>query len=85
MASPEGKFSLGAIEILPRAQEALQTAGQPAAAYLYKHQVETPDERIGPDSVVSQFKLPSGVILYVITDEARMHTVIMTAADAGAR
>ncbi|MCS6843956.1 MAG: hypothetical protein NZ528_06475 [Caldilineales bacterium] len=82
MPASEGKFTLGAIEILPGAQRALQEAGQPAAAYLYKHQYETPDERIGPDSVVSVFTLPTGVVLYVITDEARLHTVLMTADDA---
>lgn len=82
MTSPEGKFSLGAIEILPGAQAALLDAGQPAAAYLYQHQVETPDELLGDDSVVSTFVLPTGLTLYVITDEARMHTVIMTAEDA---
>lgn len=78
----EGKFSLGAIEILPGAQRALQEAGQPAAAYLYRHQYETPDALIRADSVVSQFELPTGVILYVITDAARIHTVLMTRADA---
>lgn len=78
----EGKFSLGAIEILPGAQQALQAAGQPAAAYLYKHQYEAPDEQAEAESVVSVFHLPTGAVLYVITDEARVHTVVMTAADA---
>lgn len=82
MASAEGKFTLGAIEILPGAQQALQAAGQPAAAYLYRHQYETPDEHIGPDAVVSTFVLPTGAVLFVITDAARIHTVVMTAADA---
>jgi hypothetical protein len=77
-----GKFSLGAIEIMVGAQQALEEAGQPAAAYLYRHQYETPNELIRVDSVVSRFELPTGVILYVITDEARMHTVLMTRADA---
>lgn len=79
----EGKFSLGAIEILPGARQALQAAGQPAAAYLYKHQYEAPDEQAEAESVVSVFHLPTGVLLYVITDEARVHTVVMTTADAG--
>lgn len=83
MSSQEGKFSLGAIEILPGAQQALVQAGQPAAAYLYRHQYETPDERVGAESVVSVFTLPTGAVLYVITDEARMHTVVLTASDAG--
>lgn len=78
----EGKFSLGAIEILPGAQQALQAAGQPAAAYLYKHQYEAPDEQAEAESVVSVFHLPTGAVLYVITDEARVHTVVMTAGDA---
>lgn len=82
MALFEGKFSLGAIEILPGAQQALLQAGQPAAAYLYKHQYETTTELIGADSVVSTFTLPTGVVLYIITDEARIHTVLMIAADA---
>jgi hypothetical protein len=82
MSSKEGKFSLGAIEILPGAQQALQEAGEPAAAYLYKHQYEAPDEWAEADSVVSVFHLPNGVVLYVITDEARVHTVLMTAGDA---
>lgn len=82
MSSPEGKFSLGAIEILPGAQQALQEAGQPAAAFLYKHQTEAPDEQAEADSVVSVFHLVTGVVLYVITDEARVHTVVMTADDA---
>lgn len=82
MTTSEGKFSLGAIEILPGAQQALRDAGQPAAAYLYKHQVETPDHLITSDSVVSTFVLPTGTLLYVITDEARIHTVLMTADDA---
>lgn len=81
MTSPEGKFSLGAIEILPGAQAALLDAGQPAAAYLYLHQYETPDEHIGAESVVSTFVLSTGVTLFVITDEARIHTVVMTADD----
>lgn len=83
MSSQEGKFSLGAIEILPGAQQALLEAGQPAAAYLYRHQYETPDERVGADSIVSVFQLPTGVVLFVITDEAHVHTVMLTASDAG--
>ena len=82
MPSAEGKFTLGAIEILPGAQQALQAASQPAAAYLYRHQYETPDEHIGPDAIVSTFVLPTGAIIFVITDAARIHTVVMTAADA---
>ena len=82
MTAPEGKFSLGATEILPHAQQALQEAGQPAAAYLYKHQYETPENLIGAESVVSEFVLPTGITLYVITDKARIHTVVMTAGDA---
>jgi hypothetical protein len=82
MASAEGKFTLGAIDILPGARQALQKAGHPAAAYLYRHQYETPDERIGPDAVVSSFALPTGTVLFIITDAARIHTVVMTAADA---
>jgi len=82
VTAPEGKFSLGAIEIMSHAQEALQAAGQPAAAYLYKHQYETPDDLIGAESVVSEFLLPTGITLYVITDKARIHTVVMTAGDA---
>lgn len=82
MSSQEGKFSLGAIEILPGARQALLEAGQPAAAYLYRHQYESPDEHTEVDSVVSVFHLPTGALLVVITDEARVHTVIMTADDA---
>lgn len=82
MKSSEGKFSLGAIEILPAAGRALQEAGEPAAAYLYRHQMETPDHLIGRESVVSQFLLPTGVTIYVITDAARIHTVLLTADDA---
>lgn len=82
MSSQDGKFSLGAIEILPGAQQALLEAGQPAAAYLYQHQYETPDEMVGASSVVSMFHLPTGAVLYVITDEARVHTVVMIADDA---
>lgn len=82
MAPAEGKFTLGAIDILPGARQALQDAGQPAAAYLYRHQYETPDEHIGPDAVVSSFALPTGIVIFVITDAARIHTVVMTAADA---
>ena len=82
MSSQEGKFSLGAIEILPGAQQALQEAGEPAAAYLYKHQYEAPDEQAEAESVVSVFHLPTGAVIYIITDEARVHTVVMTAADA---
>jgi hypothetical protein len=82
MSSSEGKFSLGAIEILPGAQQALQEAGQPAAAFLYKHQYEAPDEQAEADSVVSVFHLATGVVLVIITDEARVHTVVMTAGDA---
>lgn len=85
MSSPEGKFSLGAIEILPGAQRALVATGQPAAAYLYRHQYDTPDDQASDDSVVSVFRLPSGETLIVITDEARMHTVVMTAGDAQAK
>jgi hypothetical protein len=77
----EGKFSLGAIEILPGAQQALQEAGQPAAAFLYQHQYEAPDEQAEADSVVSKFHLATGVVLFIITDEARVHTVVMTADD----
>lgn len=78
-----GKFSLGAIEIMVGAQQALEEAGQPAAAYLYRHQYETPDHQVRTaDSVVSRFELPTGVILYVITDAARIYTVLMTRADA---
>jgi hypothetical protein len=82
MTTIEGKFSLGAIEILPGAQQELLKAGQPAAAYLYKHQYEAPDEQAEGESVVSMFHLPTGAVLYIITDEARVHTVVMTAADA---
>jgi hypothetical protein len=82
MSSPEGKFSLGAIEILPGAQQALQEAGQPAAAFLYKHQTEAPDEQAEAGSVVSVFRLATGAVLLIITDEARVHTVVMTADDA---
>jgi hypothetical protein len=82
MSSPEGKFSLGAIEILPGAQQALQEAGQPAAAFLYKHQTEAPDKQAEADSVVSVFHLATGAVLFIITDEARVHTVVMTAGDA---
>ena len=82
MSGTEGKFSLGAIEILAGAQQALMEAGQPAAAYLYRHQYETPDAQVGAESVVSIFHLPTGAVLYVITDEARVHTVVMTAGDA---
>lgn len=82
MSSQEGKFSLGAIEILPGAQQALRDASQPAAAYLYQHQYESPDEQTEGDSVVSVFHLPTGARLYIITDEARVHTVVMTADDA---
>ena len=77
----EGKFSLGAVEILSGAQKALTEAGQPAAAYLYQHQVEIPDHLVSADSLFSQFDLPTGVTLYVVTDEARMHTVMFTAED----
>lgn len=83
MSSHEGKFSLGAIEILPGAQRALQEAGQPAAAYLYRHQYEAPDDQAEGGSVASIFHLSTGAVLYVITDEARVHTVVMTAGDAG--
>jgi hypothetical protein len=82
MSSQDGKFSLGAIEILPGAQRALQEAGEPAAAYLYKHQYEAPDEQAEADSVVSVFHLTTGAVIYIITDEARVHTVVMTAGDA---
>jgi hypothetical protein len=82
VSSQEGKFSLGAIEILPGARQALQEAGEPAAAYLYQHQYEAPDEQAEADSVVSVFQLSTGAVLYVITDEARVHTVVMTASDA---
>jgi hypothetical protein len=82
MTMNEGKFSLGAIEILPGAQQALQEAGQPAAAFLYQHQYEAPDEQAEVDSVVSVFHLATGVVLFIITDEARVHTVVMTADDA---
>lgn len=82
MSSQEGKFSLGAIEILPGAQQALQEAGEPAAAYLYRHQYESPDEQAEADSVVSVFHLSTGALLFIITDEARVHTVLMTADDA---
>ncbi len=78
----EGKFSLGAIEILPGAQQALLEAGQPAAAYLYQHQYETPDERIDDGGIVSVFHLPTGAVIYIITDGAHVHTVVMTADDA---
>jgi len=82
MSASEGKFSLGAVEILAGAQRALTEAGQPAAAYLYQHQVEIPDHLVSADSVVSRFDLPTGVSLFVVTDEARMHTVMFTAEDA---
>ena len=82
MSSSEGKFSLGAIEILPGAQQALRDAGQPAAAYIYRHQYESPDEQAEAESVVSLFHLPTGVLLAIITDEERVHTVVMTADDA---
>ncbi|MEI2692207.1 MAG: hypothetical protein V9H69_21865 [Anaerolineae bacterium] len=82
MSSQDGKFSLGAIEILPSAQQALQEAGEPAAAYLYHHQYEAPDEQAEGESVVSVFHLSTGAMLYIITDVARVHTVVMTAADA---
>jgi hypothetical protein len=82
MSSPEGKFSLGAIEILPGAQRVLQEAGEPAAAYLYRHQYEAPDEQAEAESVVSVFHLPTGAVIYIITDETRVHTVVMTAGDA---
>ena len=85
MSSSDGKFSLGAIEILPGAQQALQQAGEPAAAYLYRHQYESPDEQTEADSVVSIFHLSTGAMLYIITDEARVHTVVMTAGDARTR
>ena len=81
MSSQEGKFILGAIEILPSAQQALQAAGEPAAAYLYHHQYEAPDEQAESESVVSVFHLSTGAVLYIITDEARVHTVVMTAED----
>lgn len=85
MSSQDGKFSLGAIEILPGAQQALHEAGQPATAYLYRHQYEAPDEQTEGESVVSIFHLTTGALLYIITDEARVHTVVMTAADARPR
>lgn len=82
MSSSEGKFSLGAIDIMPAAQRALEEAGQPAAAYLYRHQYESPDEQAETDSVASLFHLPTGALLVIITDKERVHTVIMTADDA---
>ena len=85
MSSSDGKFSLGAIEIMPDAQQALQHAGEPAAAYLYRHQYEAPDDQAEADSVVSVIHLSTGAVLYIITVEGRFHTVALTADDARPR
>lgn len=81
-AYPSPKFYLGAITILQHAEEALRLTGEPAAAYLYEHAYNTPDDAIDPEQpVFNRYTLPNGEILIVITDRTRTQTVVMTPRD----
>lgn len=76
------KFYLGAITILSHAEAALRLTGEPAAAYLYDHAYNTPDDAIDPEQpVVNHYTLPNGERLLIITDRTRTQTVVLTPHD----
>ena len=76
------KFYLGAITILQHAEAALREVGEAAAAYLYAHAYQTPDENIVENEpVVNRYELSDGATLIIITDKHRTQTVVMTPAD----